>query len=78
MQLIEAIENGTYALRVRDVAQLLGISSQQVYKMAAKGEILSFRVAKAVRFDPHDIAAWLRDKYAARSVKTPFKLERTA
>ena len=38
--------------RVRDLARLLGVSPQQIYKMAASGRIPSFKVANAVRFDP--------------------------
>jgi excisionase family DNA binding protein len=78
MQLVELVENGTRALKVRDVAQLLGVSAQQIYKMAAKGEIPSFKVANAVRFDPHDIATWLRQKYPARTEKLPIRAPRTA
>lgn len=68
MKLIELIEEKTEALRVRDVAQILDVSAQQVYKMAAKGQIPSFRIATAVRFDPEEFAAWLRTKYRAQPV----------
>jgi hypothetical protein len=44
MRLIETVEEKTEALCVRDIAQVLRVSKQQVYKMAAKGEIPSFRV----------------------------------
>jgi len=67
MRLVELIENKTEALRVRDVAPILGVSIQQVYKMAASGQIPSFRVASSVRFDPEDFAAWLKDKYPIRA-----------
>ena len=49
MKLIEVIEAKNEALRVRDIARILGVSAQQIYKMAAKGQIPSFRVANAVR-----------------------------
>jgi excisionase family DNA binding protein len=68
VRLIEAVEEKTEALRVRDIARILGVSVQQIYKMAAKGEIPSFRVAKAVRFDPREFAMWLRAKYAPQQV----------
>jgi excisionase family DNA binding protein len=68
MKLVELIEEKTEALRVRDIAQILDVSVQQVYKMAAKGEIPSFRIANAIRFDPEEFAAWLRAKYRARPV----------
>ena len=62
MSLVEIIREKQEALRVRDLAQLLGVSQQQIYKMAASGEIPSFKVANAVRFDPHEIARWLTEK----------------
>jgi len=53
MSLVEVVREKQEALRAQDLAQLLGVSPQQIYKMAAKGEIPSFKVANAVRFDPH-------------------------
>jgi excisionase family DNA binding protein len=61
-----------------DLAQLLGVSPQQMYKMAAKGEIPSFKIANAVRFDPHETAEWLREKYPVRSVELRFPLSKRA
>lgn len=68
MRLIEAVGKKTEALRVRDIAQVLGVSKQQVYKMAAKGEIPSFRVVTAIRFDPREFAMWLEAKYPPQQV----------
>lgn len=75
VRLIEVVEAKNEALRVRDVAQILGVSVQQIYKMAATGQMPCFRVASAIRFDPQIIAIWLREKYPAQPV-TP--LQRTA
>ncbi len=69
MSLVEIIREKQEALRVRDLAQLLGVSPQQIYKMAANGEIPSFKVANAVRFDPHEISGWLTEKYPPRGVE---------
>jgi excisionase family DNA binding protein len=77
-KLVEVIKEKDGALRVRDLTRLLGVSPQQIYKMAAKGKIPSFRVEGSVRFDPHDIAVWLREKYPVRSVETPFAVARRA
>lgn len=63
MKLAELVEQRSDALRVRDIAPILGISIQQVYKMAASGQIPSFRVATSVRFDPQVFADWMRQKY---------------
>ncbi len=70
MRLVELVEAKTEALRVRDVAQILGFSVQQIYKMAAEGHIPSIRIASAVRFDPQEFATWLRTKYPGQ-VPTP-------
>ncbi len=63
MKLVELVEQRSEALRVSDIAPILGISIQQVYKMAASGQIPSFRVASSVRFDPQVFADWMREKY---------------
>ena len=78
MSLVEVVRGKQEALRAQDLAQLLGVSPQQFYKMAAKGEIPSFKVANAVRFDPHETADWLRGKYPVRSVGLSFPLEKRA
>jgi len=65
MSLIELVKAKSEALKVRDIAPILGISIQQVYKMAANGEIPSFRVASSVRFDPDVFATWLKERYPA-------------
>lgn len=67
MRLVELVEAKTEALRVRDVAQILGFSVQQIYKMAAQGQIPSIRIASAVRFDPQEFATWLKTKYPGQS-----------
>jgi len=60
MNLIEKLENHTGVLRARDVAQLFQVTPQHIYKMAAAGRLPSFRLAGAIRFDPHELASWLR------------------
>ena len=67
MTLAELVEEKTEALRVRDVARILDVSAKQIYKMAAKGQIPSMRIANTVRFDPQEFAAWLRTKASVRS-----------
>ena len=54
------------ALKAQEVADFLGVTRQHVYKLAAKGLIPSFRVGKAVRFDPSAIAVWLQEKKLPR------------
>lgn len=78
MSLVEVVREMQEALRVRDLARLLGVSPQQIYKMAASGEIPSFKVANAVRFDPHETAEWRKEKYPVRSVEVCFPVARRA
>jgi excisionase family DNA binding protein len=62
MNLIDTLERQTSVLRARDVAILFQVTRQHIYKMAAKGTIPSLRVAGAIRFDPQELAMWLRRK----------------
>jgi len=62
MRLVETLKNRSRALKVREVAELFGVTPQHIYKMAASGRIPSFRVSGSVRFDPDDVAAWLKGK----------------
>lgn len=62
MLLAEIIEGKKEALRVAEVAQILDVSIKKIYRMAAKGQIPSLKISSSIRFDPHDIAAWLRSQ----------------
>ena len=78
MKLVRVIEEKNEALRVRDIAQILGVSVQQICRMAAKGQIPSFRIANSVRFDPQELAGWLRDKYPSSRVRPIGRIPRSA
>lgn len=62
MKLLERLEKRISALRVSEVAELLGVTPQHIYKMAARGDLPSFRVSGAVRFDPGELSDWLKKK----------------
>ena len=62
MLLAEIVEGKKEALRVAEVAQILDVSIKKIYRMASKGQIPSLRISSSIRFDPHDIAAWLRSQ----------------
>lgn len=62
MTLIEKLESRSGALKAGELAVLFDVTAQHIYKMAARGSIPSFRVAGAVRFDPQEVARWLRKK----------------
>ena len=51
------------AIKVRDLTELLGVDDKHIYRMAVRGQLPSFRVGSAVRFDPQELAKWLRSKY---------------
>lgn len=62
MTLIEILEAREEALDVHQVAELLKISERHVYELAAGGSLPAFRIGKMIRFDPQDVADWLRRK----------------
>ncbi len=64
MKLVETLKSRTGALKVAEVAKLFGVTPQHIYKMAASGGIPSFRISGSVRFDPDEVAAWLKEKQA--------------
>jgi len=66
MKLIQTLRNRKEALKVREIASLFGVTPQHIYKMAASGNIPSFRVCGSVRFDPEDLASWLEQKQGTR------------
>jgi excisionase family DNA binding protein len=43
------------------VAEMLGLSRQHVYTMAASGELPSIKLRGAVRFDPKDVERFIRE-----------------
>jgi excisionase family DNA binding protein len=74
VNLIEKLEARTGAMKVSELCELLGVDDKHVYRMAARGKLPSFHIGGSVRFDPQEIANWLRLKYAsdvAVSRKTP-------
>ena len=64
MRLVETLKSRTGALKVSEVAKLFGVTPQHIYRMAASGSIPSFRISGSVRFDPDEVAAWLKEKQA--------------
>jgi len=62
MRLIEILEGRKQALRVSEVANLLSVTPQHIYKMAANGSLPSIRISGAIRFDPQELVDWLSAK----------------
>jgi excisionase family DNA binding protein len=63
VNLIEKLESRGGAMKVAELCELLGVDDKHIYRMAARGSLPSFHVGGAVRFDPQEVAKWLRLKY---------------
>lgn len=63
VNLIEQLESRSGAMKVAELCELLGVDDKHIYRMAASGKLPSFHVGGSVRFDPHEVAKWLRSKY---------------
>ncbi|MBJ69781.1 MAG: hypothetical protein CMN31_00170 [Sandaracinus sp.] len=48
----------------RDIAKLLGLSTETVRRMVARGDLPAKKVAGRLRFDPREIQAWLEVELA--------------
>jgi excisionase family DNA binding protein len=68
LNLIEELESRRGAIKVADLTGILGVDDKHIYRMAARGLLPSFRVGGAVRFDPQEVAKWLRTKYGHESL----------
>ncbi len=70
MLLAEIVEGKKEALRVAEVAQILDVSIKKIYRMAARGQIPSLKICSSIRFDPHDIAVWLRSQSSTTPISS--------
>ncbi len=64
--IVEGLLQRKTALTAEEVAELLGTSSVQIYRLARRGSLPSFRIASSVRFDPRKVAEFLRGSEGAR------------
>lgn len=55
MSLVERLKSQTKVLRAAELASLLEVTPQHIYKLASSGRMPSIRVARAIRFDPHQV-----------------------
>lgn len=75
LNLIQELESRHGAMKVSELTEILGVDDKHIYRMAARGQLPSFRVGGAVRFDPQEVANWLRLKYGDSSLP-PKKIPR--
>ena len=54
------IERRKKALTVSELADLVHLSTKQIYELVSKRSIPSYRIAGSIRFDPKLVADWLR------------------
>lgn len=59
LTVIQRLNRIVRPVTARALAEILGVSPITIYKQAAKGDIPSFRIATAVRFDGPAVAKWL-------------------
>lgn len=62
MTILEQIEQRSSALKVNELAEMLQVTPQHIYRLASSGVIPCFRIESAIRLDPQEVAAWLRRK----------------
>lgn len=48
------------ALTVSELVPILGYGRSALYEMTAVGRIPHYRIGSSIRFDPHEVARWLR------------------
>lgn len=72
MTIIEQIEQRSSALKVNELANILQVTPQHIYRLASQGLIPCFRIEGAIRLDPQELAIWLQSKQpkTIRSVRS--------
>jgi excisionase family DNA binding protein len=62
MTILEQIEQRSSALKVNELAEILQVTPQHIYRLASAGLIPCFRIEGAIRLDPQEVATWLRSR----------------
>jgi excisionase family DNA binding protein len=62
MTIAERLRSQNKALKVEELADLLGVAIRTVFKKAEDNRIPFFRVRSPICFDPHQVADWLERK----------------
>jgi excisionase family DNA binding protein len=68
--LADRVEAIGHAMKAPEVARLLDLPIQRVYRLAREHEIPSFRFGTSVLFDPRSVAARLRENQTQRKEST--------
>jgi len=67
MNIIEQLNSYDHALTVKDLALMLHLGRTVIYDMVRRGAIPCIRFGYTVRFDPHEVALWLQNRYIKNS-----------
>jgi len=62
MTILEQIEQRSSALKVNELAEMLQVTPQHIYRMASLGLIPCSGIEGAIRLDLKELATWLRSK----------------
>jgi excisionase family DNA binding protein len=60
--LSDKIRQIDHVLKVGDLAPILAVSEDSLYRLVQMNRIPYFTIGKSIRFDPEIIAAWLEKK----------------
>ncbi len=63
--ILELVSRRKSLLTTKELAGLLGLAETTLFQWTKAGRIPSCKFGSAIRFDPSDIAAWLRLHYLA-------------
>jgi excisionase family DNA binding protein len=61
--IIEQLENRKGLISVATVAELLGESVDTIYRRAKRGKMPHVRIDSTTKFDPRELAAWIREHH---------------
>jgi excisionase family DNA binding protein len=56
------LDQMTGAIGAAELGKIIGFEKSAIYQMAAEGRISHYRIGSSIRFDPHVIARWLRER----------------
>jgi excisionase family DNA binding protein len=62
MSIFERLASIDHAITVAELGELLSLGRTAIYDMVRRGAIPCIRIGYSVRFDPDEIAKWLRTR----------------
>ena|SRR5216684_1461627 len=62
-KILDFLQRHAALLDSKDVGKLLGFTPAYVDRLAARGDIPAFQIGRLFRFDPDEIAAWIKKRH---------------